>query len=177
MGHGRTVLVVDDDRAMSQVVALALQDEGFVVEVADDGRAAIGLAARLKPDMVILDLMLPGISGAGVAEALRSTQGDGLPVVLMSGSPGAATIARKIGANGFLAKPFELEALITAARRCLPPLVAGGTAHPVLAWARLLREQIAQHRATNRARRADVAAGQRRLARIREQTWALLSAV
>lgn len=172
-----TILVVDDDECLRRTVAMVLEDEGFLVEATGDGERAIELAKQTRPALAITDLRLPHLDGTGVAAALRAVYGDDLPVVLMSGSDGAAALARRIGAAGFLPKPFELDALLAAVRRCLPPVIAGRTSRPHLVWARVLREQTAQMREEIGAWRAIVAANKERAAQIRETTRALLAAV
>jgi DNA-binding response OmpR family regulator len=76
---GQRVLVVDDDRTVSGVVRRSLQRAGYAVALAADGPAALASCANARPDLVILDLMLPGMDGLEVCRRLRA-RADGVPV-------------------------------------------------------------------------------------------------
>src|SRR5690349_3904983 len=78
------VLVVDDDPRIRQVIQWALEDEGLTVELAADGLQAIEKAAHQRPALVVLDWMLPGLDGHGVAAWLRATYGQTLPILVIT---------------------------------------------------------------------------------------------
>jgi CheY-like chemotaxis protein len=168
----RKVLVVDDDPQLRQVIRLVLEDEGFVVALATDGREAVESVERLRPAMIVLDMLLPRLDGAGVAEALRRAHDDGLQIVLMSGSDGAEAVARRCGANGFLRKPFDLDALLAAVRRCAPPVVAGGAPLPGVDMARFTRDDLPALYERTKWRHAALARAKSRLAELRASTRA-----
>ena len=117
------VLVVEDDASIRTLLRYALEEEGYRVACARDGREALERVERDRPDAIVLDLQLPVMDGAGFARALaRRTGGDAIPVLVVSGDYAAHRIAAELGAAGCLAKPFELDALLEAVGR----LAAGG---------------------------------------------------
>jgi two-component system, OmpR family, alkaline phosphatase synthesis response regulator PhoP len=120
------ILVVDDDRKTVDLVRLYLERAGFAVRVGYDGRQALRLAREERPDLVILDLMLPHIDGLDVCHVLRQEIGT-LPVIMLSAR---STEADKLGgletgADDYVTKPFspaELVARVRAVlRRAEPP--------------------------------------------------------
>jgi DNA-binding response OmpR family regulator len=120
------VLVVDDDPNVADVVQRYLEREGFGVEIARDGHAALEQALRRPPDLVVLDLMLPGIDGLEVCRRLRALAP--VPVVMLTarGDEADRVIGLDLGADDYLAKPFsprELTARVKAVlRRARGPL-------------------------------------------------------
>ncbi len=113
------VLVVDDERPLAEVVAGYLRREGFVVEVAHDGRAAIALARVHVPDLVVLDVMLPGIDGVEVCRQLR-TFTDAYVIMLTARDEELdKVVALSVGADDYLVKPFSPRELIARARAML----------------------------------------------------------
>lgn len=113
-----SVLVVDDDRVTASVYRHGLESAGFRVSVAGDGRAALDLLRSQRFDVVVLDLLMPGVSGWEVLETLRSIDGSP-PVVVVSGQ-GSAAEAEKAGARAFLMKPCSLHELTQACASLLP---------------------------------------------------------
>ena len=115
----RVVLVVEDDNDLCQTIQWMLEDEGLTVQTASDGREALTLAEHRKPSLVVLDMNLPIVDGFGVAAGLRSTYGNSVTILTMTADGRAAEKAKRIGAVGYLSKPFELDALIEAVWRAL----------------------------------------------------------
>ena len=115
-----TVLVVEDDSALREFLCTALADE-FEVAGAVSGEEAVDLARRLRPDVVLLDVMLPGLSGLDVVRVIRSDPSlKDTPVLVMTAfSEIDAHDAEAAGASRFLAKPFDLHELTTAVRDLL----------------------------------------------------------
>jgi two-component system response regulator MprA len=115
------VLVVDDDPAIRAVVADALSWEGYDVLVAGDGREALGLIGRERPDMVLLDLMMPVMTGAEFARAYHKVaQPPAIPIVVLSAAHGLADLEeelRPFGVSTCIAKPFDLVALMATVER------------------------------------------------------------
>jgi two-component system response regulator ResD len=101
------VLVVDDDVTVSDVLTLYLQRAGFAVDRAGDGFAALASAAASPPDLVVLDLMLPGISGLEVCRRLRRTSD--VPVVMLTalGEESDRIVGLEVGADDYVTKPFS----------------------------------------------------------------------
>jgi DNA-binding response OmpR family regulator len=114
-----SVLVVDDDPHVRQVVEWALEDAGFAVALAGDGRAALERAAARRPAVVVLDVGLPDGDGAIVAARLREACGDNLPIVVVTADGRAAEKAARAGAYAYLHKPFDGDELVALVRRGL----------------------------------------------------------
>jgi DNA-binding response OmpR family regulator len=119
---GKHILVIDDEESMRKLVARALETEGFSVMLASGGEVALELMEEREPDLVILDIKMPGMNGFQVLEVIR--QRSDIPVIMLSGLGEVTTIrdALIIGADDFLRKPFyarELLARVKAKlRRC-----------------------------------------------------------
>jgi putative two-component system response regulator len=103
----KTILICDDEETMRQLLRVIL-DGHYVFEEAPDGSSALELARRLQPDLVILDVMLPGTSGIAVLAQLRADEGLArVPVVVMTAWPHMESEALDAGASRFFMKPFE----------------------------------------------------------------------
>jgi DNA-binding response OmpR family regulator len=113
------VLVVDDDLQIRQTIRWALEEEGFVVETASDGQQALERATSARPALVVLDMRLPLVDGAAVADGLRSSLKVPPPIVLITADDRPAEKARRVGAYAYLEKPFELDDLVATVRRGL----------------------------------------------------------
>jgi DNA-binding response OmpR family regulator len=115
----RKVLVVEDDPDLREMVQWLLEEEGFLVETAENGKEALDYATVNRPSVVLLDMTLPIIDGYGVAAGLHKVYGDNLPILTMTADGHAVEKAGRIGAIGSLSKPFELEDLVNAVRAAL----------------------------------------------------------
>jgi DNA-binding response OmpR family regulator len=114
------VLIVEDDRTVAEVVTRYLEREGFTVESVADGREALERADAQLPDLVVLDIMLPGLDGLEVCRRLRSRAP--IPVVMLTarGSEEDRVLGLELGADDYVAKPFsprELTARVKAVLR------------------------------------------------------------
>jgi two-component system, OmpR family, response regulator ResD len=122
-----SVLVVDDEPTITDVVSRYLQRAGYETRSAADGPGALQLAAEARPDLVVLDLMLPGMDGLEVMRRLRAAgNGRRLPVILLTakGEPTDRVIGLRLGADDYVAKPFspaELVARVDAVLRRVDP--------------------------------------------------------
>jgi DNA-binding response OmpR family regulator len=120
------VLVVEDERTVAEVVTRYLEREGFVVESVGDGNEALARADAQLPDLVVLDIMLPGLDGLEVCRRLRSRAP--IPVVMLTarGSEEDRVLGLELGADDYVSKPFsprELTARVKAVlRRAGSPL-------------------------------------------------------
>ena len=119
-GSGRHVLVVDDDDAVRTVVSRVLRLDGYEVDEAADARSALASIARRRPDLVLLDVVLPGQDGLDVLTELR--RHSELPVILLTGRGEEAdrVVGLKLGADDYVVKPFssaELSARIASVLR------------------------------------------------------------
>jgi DNA-binding response OmpR family regulator len=127
------VLVVDDDATVSEVVGRYLARAGYDVEVVSDGQSAL-LAARLNPpDLVVLDLMLPGMDGLDVFRHLRAAGPVSVIMLTALGSEGDRLAGLELGADDYVTKPFSPRELVlrvqSVLRRAAPPPAAAGP-HP-----------------------------------------------
>jgi two-component system, OmpR family, response regulator ResD len=118
MSEGR-VLVVDDEAIVRDVLTRYLEREGFRVDVAEDGEVALELAARSRPDIVVLDLMLPKVDGLEVFRRLRDL-GD-LPVVMLTakGEEVDRLVGLELGADDYVSKPFSPREVVARIRAIL----------------------------------------------------------
>ncbi len=115
----QTVLVVDDEEAIAEAVRARLESEGYRVLVAADGPQALGTAAEERPDLVVLDLMLPGMDGLEVCRELQRERW--VPVLMLTArTEEADKIAGfAVGADDYLTKPFSLRELAVRVRAIL----------------------------------------------------------
>jgi two-component system, OmpR family, response regulator ResD len=121
--HARgSVLVVDDEPTIAEVVARYLERAGYRTRVAADGLEAIAAAASQRPDLVVLDLMLPGIDGLEVMRRLREADRDRIAVILLTakGEESDRVVGLRLGTDDYVVKPFspaELVARVDAVLR------------------------------------------------------------
>jgi len=115
-----TILVVDDKEMLRDSVGVTLQRAGFTVIGASDGQSALDLAAKRRPDAIVTDLRMPGLTGIELIERVRQIDED-LPIVLMTafGTIDTAVQAMKLGAFDYITKPFEGDELLIAVKRAL----------------------------------------------------------
>jgi CheY-like chemotaxis protein len=112
--QGASILVVDDDPEILAMLSTRLQNRGYAISSASDGHSALELATRDKPDLVLLDVMMPGKSGWEVARALKqdpSTQGIKIVMVTAIGAQVNEITSPIYGADAHIDKPFEFEQL------------------------------------------------------------------
>lgn len=116
----KTVLIVDDKEMLRDSVGATLERAGFAVLTAPDGAAALETVAKRRPDAVVTDMRMPGMTGVELLEKLRAID-DELPVILMTafGTIDTAVKAMKLGAFDYLTKPFEGDELIISVRRAM----------------------------------------------------------
>lgn len=131
--HARTLLLVEDDREIRSLLADFLTREGFAVLVAEDGGAMDRLLAGTRPDLVVLDLMLPGEDGLSICRRLRAR--GGLPILMLTakGDEVDRIVGLEMGADDYVPKPFnprELLARIKAVLRRAQPAMPGAAPSP-----------------------------------------------
>ena len=112
--RNRRVLIVEDDGVLSAVMRETLRDDGYDADVAPDGAAALEVVRDQAPDLILVDLQLPLIDGPSFVERYRRAVTTAVNIVVVSGRADAQEIAQSIGADAYLAKPFERDDLLTA---------------------------------------------------------------
>lgn len=119
--EGTVILVVDDDQDILAGIALALQLEGAHVVAAGNGIEALARAVSEEPDLVVLDLMLPAVSGLSVAERLRNVAPE-LPIVMVTANRGLRhkEFALRMGISAYFTKPVPLAHLIDMVVSLIP---------------------------------------------------------
>lgn len=132
---GTRILAVEDDERIRSAVKLALEDEGWTVDEAESGEEAIDLFNQVVPDVVLIDIMLPGIDGFELCRTIRRTSD--VPVVMVTARNDTHDIVAGLeaGADDYLTKPFqakELSARIRALLRRVRP--SGGHSHARLVF-------------------------------------------
>ncbi|MBL7261491.1 response regulator transcription factor [Paractinoplanes lichenicola] len=107
----RRVLVVEDERTIAEAVAARLRAEGFVVEVAGDGPGAVAAARRTPPDVVVLDVMLPGFDGLEVCRRLQAERP--VPILMLTARDDETDllVGLAVGADDYMVKPFSMREL------------------------------------------------------------------
>ncbi|MDH3678533.1 MAG: response regulator transcription factor [Acidimicrobiia bacterium] len=114
-----TVLVVDDEEAFREGLTQALAREGFVVHTARNGEEALELFAGLHPDLVLLDVMLPRMSGIDVCREIRASAETPVIMVSARGEEIDAVVALEVGADDYITKPYRLRELVARMRTVL----------------------------------------------------------
>ena len=115
----RTILVVDDEPAITDAIAYTLRKEGYRVEIAATGTEAIAAARQIQPDAIVLDVMLPGVDGLQVCRTLRAEST--VPILLLSakGEEIDRIVGLELGADDYLGKPFAMRELLARVRAML----------------------------------------------------------
>jgi two-component system, OmpR family, alkaline phosphatase synthesis response regulator PhoP len=123
----QTVLVIDDEPKIAELCRDYLAAGGFAVLTAGDGPSGLALAQRQRPDLVVLDLMLPGMNGLDVCRALRRDMGD-IPIVMLTArvEESDKLIGLELGADDYITKPFSPREMVARVRAVLRRAAGGG---------------------------------------------------
>lgn len=115
------ILVVDDDTALAEMIGIVLRAEGFDPSFCEDGADALGVFRATQPDLVLLDLMLPGLDGIEVCSQIRAESGT--PVIMLTAKSDTADIVKGLesGADDYMVKPFNPKELVARIRTRLRP--------------------------------------------------------
>jgi DNA-binding response OmpR family regulator len=124
-----TILIVEDEPALQETLAYNLKKEGYVVESSTDGRSALESARRIKPDLLILDIMLPELDGFEVARILRKEMTTPILMLTARDDEIDRVVGLEVGADDYLTKPFSMRELMARVKA-------------QLRRARLLREEL-----------------------------------
>lgn len=119
MADAGVVLVVDDEESYREALSVALRQEGFAVDVAADGPEAIARFEARRPDLVLLDVMLPKMSGVDVCREIRRRST--VPIIMVTARDAEidAVVGLEVGADDYVTKPFRLRELIARVRAAL----------------------------------------------------------
>lgn len=117
-----TILIVEDEKDIAELIAYNLQREGFRTRIADTGEKALSLVRKSPPDLVLLDLMLPGVDGREVCRHLKSQEPSrDIPVVILTarGEDTDVVAGLELGAEDYITKPFSPKVLVARLRTIL----------------------------------------------------------
>ena len=127
-----TILVVEDELSLQETLAYNLKKEGYTVETVGDGRSALDSARRLKPDLIVLDIMLPEMDGFEVARILRKEMSSAILMLTARDDEIDRVVGLEVGADDYLTKPFSMRELTARVKA-------------QIRRARLLREEMGQN--------------------------------
>ena len=124
-----TILLLEDELALARLIREALERSGYVVRHCADGQQGLQSARQRPPDLLLVDVMLPGLDGFAVVRALRPSLAE-LPVLFLTARAATADVVRgfEAGGNDYLKKPFSLEELLLRVRELLRRTPAGAAA-------------------------------------------------
>ena len=114
-----TVLIVEDEDSFVEALVVGLKREGFLVQVARDGLSALTLFDAVRPDLVLLDVMLPSLSGVDVCREIRSRSRTPIIMVTAKGSEIDTVVGLEVGADDYVTKPYRLRELVARMRAVL----------------------------------------------------------
>lgn len=126
-----TILVVEDELSLQETLVYNLKKEGYIVESVGDGRSALEAARHLKPDLIVLDIMLPEMDGFEVARILRKEMSTAILMLTARDDEIDRVVGLEVGADDYLTKPFSMRELLARVKS-------------QLRRARLLREELGQ---------------------------------
>ncbi len=114
-----TILVVEDDLSLQETLAYNLNRQGYTVETAGDGLAALEAARRLRPDLIVLDIMLPGMDGFEVCRVLRKEMSTPILMLTARDDEIDRIVGLEVGADDYLTKPFSMRELMARVKAML----------------------------------------------------------
>ncbi|MCX8025358.1 MAG: response regulator, partial [Thermanaerothrix sp.] len=116
---GEKILIVEDETTLQEALAYNLRRQGYDVELAGDGQAALNVARRIRPDLIILDIMLPGMDGFEVCRILRQEMTT--PVLMLTARDDEIdrVVGLEVGADDYLTKPFSMRELLARVKALL----------------------------------------------------------
>jgi len=114
------ILVIDDDPAILDLITQVLLEEGYEFLAVNNGQTAVDLARKLRPHLILLDLMMPQMNGWQVTAVLKADpQTRAIPILLLSARRDMARTANELGVTAYLEKPFDLDDLLSRVQRIL----------------------------------------------------------
>jgi two-component system KDP operon response regulator KdpE len=131
MTHGARILVVDDEASIRRSLKINLEARGYTVDAAETGEKAIKAFENRRPDLLILDLLMPGMGGIDVVGKLRAVSTIPIIVLLAMGEEAEKVKALELGADDYMTKPFGMEELFARIRSLLRRAAGATSAAPV----------------------------------------------
>ena len=119
MNDHRHILIVEDDLVIADLIDQILRFEGYAISHVLDGQSAVSFVETQQPDLVLMDLMLPVMSGSEASRMIKSSAADniaGIPIVAMSAGVNLRAAADGLPVDGVLAKPFDIDELLATVR-------------------------------------------------------------
>src|SRR6185437_16229304 len=115
------ILVVDDDTALAEMIGIVLRTEGFDTAFCADGAKAVEVWRVERPDLILLDLMLPGVDGIEICTRIRAESG--VPIIMLTARTDTADVVKglEVGADDYMVKPFNPKELVARIRTRLRP--------------------------------------------------------
>ena len=128
------ILIVEDDEMLGEMVELILDRAGMTHARARTGAMALELLPHVKPDLILLDISMPGLSGLDVLQVVRKERRQTTPILMMTANQSAETVrdVMAMGGNGYVLKPFTPEALVERIRKALA--VSNPTPRTAVSW-------------------------------------------
>ena len=118
----KTILIIEDEEDLAELVAFSLEKEGYRTSIAHDGKSGLDKARNDSPDLILLDLMLPGLLGTEICKLLKSSdKTSGIPVVMMTakGEEIDRVVGFEVGADDYVVKPFSTRELVLRVKAVL----------------------------------------------------------
>lgn len=114
----KKILVCDDDQGILEVIKIVLEKEGFEVKLLANGRGIQKIIKDYKPDLILLDIWMPGVDGEEITKILKKTEETSkIPIVVISALNTTEKIAQESGADDFLEKPFDISDLVKIVKK------------------------------------------------------------
>ncbi|MEW6425814.1 MAG: response regulator transcription factor [Bacillota bacterium] len=138
-----TILVVEDEESVRDLVSMYLKKEGFRVETAEDGEKALTMARSFAPDLILLDLMLPKLDGWAVCREIRKTTS--VPIIMLTarGEEFDRVLGLELGADDYITKPFSPREMVARVKAVLRRAKLAGKQNTVLSYPGLLIDHSA----------------------------------
>jgi two-component system phosphate regulon response regulator PhoB len=131
----KTILVIEDEQDLAELIAFNLENEGYLPLIAIDGVSGLKQAQTTVPDLLLLDLMLPGISGIDICKLLKGNEKTAaIPIIMLTakGEEIDRVVGFEVGADDYMVKPFNMRELLLRVRAVLSRTSSGNTAEKII---------------------------------------------
>lgn len=114
----KKILIAEDDPDILELLTIVLEDSGYDVEICTSGKDVLATARRIRPQLILVDLWIPGLGGEEVTKTLKlDLDTSKIPVILVSAQHDLQAVAQRIGADAYLMKPFDLDHLLVLVQK------------------------------------------------------------